>query len=192
MEKRAFKRHIIRLAGKCSVPEVANYPVEITDFCPSGMLLSFEQPDNSGNPLPRQGDIVDVTCAVPTANGEKNLLFRGRVVHASAASAGIAYIRPDFQALHILHGFAKDYPISPDPHESYPATVPAGAPRSASKAAQVLMPACKEIAWGYIDSIAKEFLERVDTRLFDVVGTVSSVSEKNACYDAIHIFQEAR
>ena len=194
MEKRVFERHIIRLAGQCNVVEGASQPVEITDFCPSGMLLSFEQAGHSGKPqaaIPIQGDIVEVGCVVATATGKKDLQFRGRVVHASATSAGIAYIKPDFEALHILHSFAKDHPVSPDPREAYLASAPpVGAKKLSDRAAQALIPACKEIAWGYIVPIAKEFLVRIDTRLFDVLDTVSSVSEKNAYYDAIHVFKK--
>ena len=117
MEKRTFKRHTIRLAGKCSVQGVASYPVEIRDFCPGGMLLSFEQSDKSRKTppaIPSQGDIIEVSCAVPTAGGEKNLQFRGRIVHVSATSAGMSFIEPDFDALHILYTLAKDHPVSPD------------------------------------------------------------------------------
>lgn len=189
MEKRAFKRHIINLSGKCSVSEAASYRVEIRDFCLGGMLLSFEQPDKSGKPpaaIPSRGDIVEVGCAVPTASGEKNLQFRGRVVHCSATSAGLAFIEPDFDALHILYNFAKDHPVSLDLHEAHATS----APQAGAKAAQALLPACKQIASEYIATIAKQFLERANNRLFDVVGTVSGIYEKNAYYDAMNIFKK--
>lgn len=194
MEKRTFKRHIINLSGKCSAPEVASHPVEIRDFCPGGMLLSFEQPDQSEKTpaaIPSQGDIVEISCAVPTASGEKNLQFRGRIVRSSAASAGFVFIEPDFDALHILYNYAKDHPVNLDPREAYATSAPqAGDSKLGGKAALTLLPACKEIASGYIATIAKEFLEKVDTRLFDVVGTVSGIHEKNAYYDAMNIFKK--
>ena len=194
MEKRTFKRHIINLSGKCSVPEVASYPVEIRDFCPGGMLLSFEQSDQSGTSppaIPSQDDIVEIGCAVPTASGEKNLQFRGRIVHSSATSAGFVFIEPDFDALHILYSFAKDHPVSLDPREAQATSAPqAGARKMGGMAAQALLPACKDIAGGYIAPIAKEFLEKVNARLFNVVGTISDIGEKSACYDALNIFKK--
>ena len=41
MEKRAFKRRTLRLKGLCSGPDASSREVEIRDFCPGGMLLSF-------------------------------------------------------------------------------------------------------------------------------------------------------
>lgn len=194
MEKRNFKRHIINLSGKCCVPEVASYPVEIRDFCPGGMLLSFEQPDQSGKTppaIPSQGDIAEICCVVPTASGAKNLQFRGRIVRSSTTSAGFVFIEPDFDALHVLYSYAKDHPASPDPREAHATSAPqAGDGKLGGKTTQNLLPACKKIASGHIATIAKEFLEKVDARLFDVVGTVSDTGEKNACYDAMNIFKK--
>ena len=194
MEKRTFKRHIISLSGKCTVPEATSYPVEIRDFCPGGMLLSFEHPDKSGKTppaVPSQGDIVEIGCAVPTASGDKNLRFRGRIVHNSATSAGFVFIKPDLDALHILYGFAKDHPVSLDPREAQATSAPqASTGKLGGMAAQALLPACKEIAGGYIATIAKDFLEKVDARLFDVIDTVSDIGEKSACLDALSIFKK--
>ena len=191
MEKRVFKRHIIRLPGTCSVSECASHAVVIMDFCPGGMLLSFEQPYQSRPSIPKLGDIIEVGCAVPTGDGEKHLQFRGRVVHEGATSAGITYIEPDFDALHILYSFAKDQPLNPDPREADATLTPQiGAKKLSGKAVQALMPACKEIAGAYSAPIAKEFLETVNARLFEVVGTINSFSEKNACYDAMNLFKK--
>ena len=194
MEKRNFKRHIISLPAKCSAPEGTSHSVQIRDFCPGGMLLSFEQAAKSVETpptLPSQGDIVEIGCAVPTASGEKNLQFRGRIVRSSATSAGFVFIEPDFDALHILYNYAKDHPVSQDPREAQATSAPQASTRKlGGMADQALLPACKEIAGGYIATIAKEFLEKVDTRLFDVVGTLSDIGEKNACYDAMKIFKK--
>lgn len=196
MEKRNFKRHIISLSGKCSVPEAGSFPVEIRDFCPGGMLLSFEQPGQSEKTpfsIPGQGDITDIDCTVPTGSGTKKLQFRGRIVRSSATSAGFVFIEPDFDALHILYNYAKDHPASQDSREAQ-AALPSqtGAGKPAGTAAQALLPACKEIAGEHVATIAKEFLEKVDARLFDVAGTVSDIGEKSACFDALNIFKKHR
>ena len=186
MEKRAFKRHIIRLPGQCSGAHAASLAVEIMDFCPGGMLLSFPQSEQSALKL---GNTIEVACVVPNGSGEANVQFRGRVVHVSATSTGIAYIDPDFDALHLLYSYAKDYPVNPDPREA-DATATPPTNTISNVASQTLMPACKTIAGEALTPIAREFLEKVSPRLFDVVGTISSVTDKNACYDAMNVFKK--
>lgn len=194
MEKRNFKRHIISLSGQCNIPEVGSLPVEIRDFCPGGMLLSFEQSNISGSissAVPNQGDIVEIGCAVPTDSGEKDLKFCGRIVRSSATSAGFVFIDPDFDVLHILYNYAKDHPINHDPRETGAVTAhKAGGKKLGNKTTSNLLSACQEIANGYVVSIANEFLEKIDVRLFDVVGTVSGIYEKNAYYDAMNTFKQ--
>lgn len=195
MEKRVFKRHIIHLPGTCSVAESVSHPVVIMDFCPGGMLLSFESPSQSRpvipRPIPKLGDTIEIGCAVPTSDSAKHLQFFGRVVHEGATSAGITLIEPDFDALHILYSFAKDHVLNPNPHEAAASLLPqVDAKKLSGKAARALMPVCKEIAGAYSAPIAKEFLETINARLLDVVGTLNSFREKNACYDAINVFKK--
>lgn len=191
MEKRAFKRHIIRLPGQCSGAHAASLAVEIMDFCPGGMLLSIPQSDHSAlSSALKLGNTIEVACSVPNGNGATALQFRGRVVHESATSAGIAYIDPDFDALHQLYSFAKDHPVSLDPREIDTASTPASVNDSSGAATQALIPAIKGMAEAFITPVAIEFLDKVNPRLFEVIGTSSSVNDKNACYDAMNVFKK--
>jgi len=190
MEKRAFKRHIIRLPGQCSSAHAASQAVEIMDFCPGGMLLSFTQSDLSAlSSILKPGNTIEVACVVPNSSGATNVQFRGRVVHVSASSVGIAYIDPDFDALHLLYSYAKDHPVNPDPREANATVIPPTNTMD-SVANLTLIPACRTIAGDALTPIAMEFLEKVTPRLFGVVGTISSVSDKNACYDAMNVFKK--
>ena len=191
MEKRAFKRHFIRLSGQCSGAHAASQAVEIMDFCPGGMLLSFSQSDHSAlSSVLKLGNTIEVACVVPNSSGATTLQFHGRVVHESATSAGIAYLDPDFDALHLLYSYAKDHPVNPDPREADTATPPASANSVSGVANQTLIPVCKEIVGEALIPIARQFLDKVIPRLFDVVGTISSVTDKNACYDAMNVFKK--
>ena len=116
MEKRAFKRRILRLKGVCSAPGAGNRVVEIRDFCPGGMLLSFKALTPSEQTTaysPVRGDVVELRCNIPSFHTQKPIVFQGRIVRLDAEGAGLAFIDPDLDALHSLHNFTKQRSEAP-------------------------------------------------------------------------------
>jgi diguanylate cyclase (GGDEF)-like protein len=196
MENRAFKRHVINLAGRCSIPGGGNRAVMIRDFCPGGMLLSCEQADEDGKPqtfTPSRGDIIEIHCSIPAPAGGTPLFFQGRVVHIDAASAGIVFINPDFDALHELYNFAKTHPsdtAKEKVQQFVNQAAQTGAKKSAYPSAKTLLLACNKMAEELVQPIAQAFLEKAADRLFTVAGEVQGISDKNACYDALKILKD--
>lgn len=177
MEKRAFTRRPIQLAGTCSVPGKGSRGIEIRDFCTGGMLLAYSGPP--GECQPEHGKVVDIRCELP--NSARTLAFRGRIVRVEGEMAGLAFIDPDIEAVHALHDFAKR------------GAGAGGEPRAAAQKGLLPSPhlsACRAIGEAELAPIADEFLARVSDRLYDKAGMAQSIVEKNAFYDALAGFKK--
>lgn len=191
-EKRAFSRRMLRLEGVCSLPDAGSRKVEIRDFCPGGMLLSYDEPAAANQPqpsVPSHGDVIEIRCTVPSAQGRAALQFRGRVVRIEGGAAGLAFIDPDMDALHILYDFAKKSQTeTPANHVPEPSQVQ----RGGGQPAQAILQGCKQIAKACIGPMMSDFQEHVLERWFTLAGIVQTVAEKNAYYDAVNIFNSAQ
>lgn len=177
MEKRAFTRRPIQLAGTCSVPGKGSRGIEIRDFCTGGMLLAYSGPP--GECQPEHGKVVDIRCELP--NSARTLTFRGRIVRVEGEMAGLAFIDPDIEAVHALHDFAK--------RGANALSEPRGAAQSGLLPSPHLS-ACRAIGEAELAPIVDEFLARVSDRLYGKAGMVQSIVEKNAFYDALAGFKK--
>ena len=191
MEKRAFTRRQVQLEGICSAPGKGSRQVEIRDFCAGGMLLSYGGPVAGGfNPV--HGDVIDIRCAVLTNGHETPLEFQGRVVRIDDNGAGLAFINPRPEALHLLSNYGKQPQQSDTRFTSGSSTLPDGKTSlqiEASKARSLLL-ACKKLTLSRLDSLVTSFLQVIPERLFQQSGTVQSMPEKTAYFDAINIFNK--
>ena len=186
MEKRAFKRRILRLKGVCSAPGAGSRVVEIRDFCPGGMLLSFKALTPSEQTTaysPVRGDVVELRCNIPSFHTQKPIVFQGRIVRLDAEGAGLAFIDPDLDALHSLHNFTKQR-----------SEASSGARQSANQASdflpqsdfnkQALLESCRRMSMESVQALIDGFFERVPQRLMNAGERAASISDKNAFYDA--------
>ena len=193
MEKRAFKRRILRLKGVCSAPGMGSRVVEIRDFCPGGMLLAFPSlgaSEHAKSFSPVHGDVVDIRCNVPSFHHNEPILFRGRIVRVDADGAGLAFIDPDFDALHSLHTFVKQRPeVSATSRQSgNAANVASFSPSDFNKRA--LLEASREMAHACMGTLIDGFLEQASNRLLSAAKVAQSISEKNAFYDAANVLRQ--
>ena len=191
MEKRAFTRRQVQLEGICSAPGKGSRQVEIRDFCAGGMLLSYGQPI-AGGFQPTHGDVIEIRCAVLTNGHETNLEFQGRVVRIDDNGAGLAFINPRPEALRLLSEFGKQQQQTGARFASGLANQTGGKTslRIASIKAQSLILACKKLTLSRLDSLITSFLPLITERLFQQSGTVQSVAEKTAYFDAMNIFNK--
>lgn len=188
-EKRAFSRRMLRLEGVCSLPDAGSRKVEIRDFCPGGMLLSCNEPaaaNQSQSSFPSHGDVIEIRCTVPSAQGRTALQFRGRVVRIEGGATGLAFIDPDMNALHILYDFAKKSQAeTPSNHVPEPFQVQPGS----GQPAQAILLGGKQIAKACLGPMVSDFQEHILERWFTLAGIAQTVAEKNAYYDAVNIFK---
>ncbi len=189
-EKRAFPRNAIFLEGECVIPQQPIRAIEILDFCPGGIFLSFPRGQQTpAAPAPVRGQIIEIRCAVPTANSIQSLRFQGRVARADRAGAGIAFINPSFEALRILHEFARSSP----PEQTQVAEIKpenANIPDGIDSTAESLIRECSRIVEGRLAPMAKSFLEQAAEHCFTLAGEVRGIAEKNAYYDALSTFNK--
>jgi diguanylate cyclase (GGDEF)-like protein len=196
MDKRVFTRHPIRLEGWCSVPGEGKRTVEIRDFCPGGLYLSYHDRSDDWPPrrfAPAHNSAIEIHASVPAPDGETTLLFRGRVVRIDQNGAGVAFVDPDFEALRVLHDFAKKQPpgtATQQSHQAPSAGPAAGASKLGDSAAQALLRACREMAGKHLEPMASTFLQRVTDRFFGAAGEVQGIAEKNAYYDGLSVFNK--
>lgn len=189
-EKRAFTRNAIFLVGECVIPQQPDRVIEILDFCPGGVYLSFPQRQQllSASILAR-GEIIEIRCTVPMSNGAQSLHFQGRVARADHAGAGIAFINPSFEALHVLHEYAKNFSAEPSRGtEQVPEGT--GAKAETDSTNESLISACSQMVEESIAPMAKIFLEQVTERFFNIAGEVRNIAEKNAYYSALNVFNK--
>ena len=192
MEKRAFKRRILRLKGVCSGPGATSREVEIRDFCPGGMLLAFSNRSGDKSPVyvPTHGDIVHIRCTIPSFHDQPPIAFNGRIVRIDAEGAGLAFIDPDLDALHSLHKIAKQraetasVPRRADPAPSEPVS-----PGDQNKKA--LLETCRRISEECSETLISAFVERAPERLTRAAEMAENITEKNAFYDASQLFSQA-
>lgn len=185
-EKRAFARNAIFLVGECTIPGQPDRAIEILDFCPGGIFLSFPLPPAV---VPARGQIIEIRCTVPDAHGIQSLRFQGRVVRADGAGAGIAFINPSFEALHILHEYAKSHPLERARHVGEK-TEGEGKPGEIDSTAGSLINTCRQMVEERLEPMAKAFLEQAAEHFFNLAGEVRSIAEKNACYTALSIYNK--
>src|SRR5438093_5662030 len=189
LEKRVFMRHPVKLKGMCG-----SRPVEIRDCCPGGMFLALDRAGEARQSQtlnPSTGDVIEIRCSVPTPGGEKLLRFQGYVVRTDGSSAGVAFVTPDFEALYVLHDFAKKHPPAPalppvsqrsgDDTEAIPLKID-------SQAAQSIMLACKRMIEERLEPLVTAFLKQVSDRLFSMAEKARSGAEQNACFNARDMF----
>ena len=188
MEKRAFKRRPLRLKGICSAPGMGSRDVEIRDFCPGGMLLSFNNaPTTTPSFSPAHGDIIDIRCIVPSFHEQQPIQFRGRIVRLDSNGAGLAFIDPDLDALHNLHKIAKQRsePSSVSRQSAHPArNAEPITPTSSDLNKRALLEACRRISHEFIEPLIGGFVSQAIPRLMTAAEKASGISEKNAFYDA--------
>jgi diguanylate cyclase (GGDEF)-like protein len=189
-DRRAFIRHSVRLEGICSITGAEGHKVEIRDFCPEGMLLSYDVPGvttQSEKITPAHGDIVEIRCAVPKPDGEPPLLFHGRIVRIEEGSVGLAFIDPDPNALAILNDYANtdqadaNVSKSPEPPQSL---------TGKNQTAQALFLGCKQLAKDHFGAMLADFQEQATERWLTLADTAQSIPEKNAYHDALNIFNK--
>jgi len=189
-EKRAFTRNAIFLVGDCVIPEQPDRVIEILDFCPGGVYLSFPQrqqvPPAS---ILARGEIIEIRCTVPMSNGVQSLCFQGRVARADRAGAGIAFINPSFEALHVLHEYAKNFSAAPSCNAEH-VSESTGAKGETDSTSESLISACSQMVEESIAPMAKTFLEQVTERFFNIAGEARNIGEKNAYYSALNIFNK--
>ncbi len=193
MEKRAFKRRILRLKGVCSAPGMGSRVVEIRDFCPGGMLLSFPAlgaSEKAKSFAPVHGDVVEIRCNVPSFHHNEPILFRGRIVRLDADGAGLAFIDPDFDALHSLHTFVKQRPeVSATSRQSGNAANAASFSLSDFNK-RALLETSREMAQACLVPLIDGVLEQASLRLLSAAEVAQSISEKNAFYDAANLLRQ--
>ena len=192
MDKRAFKRRVLRLKGTCSAPGLGSCVVEIQDFCVGGMLLSFPKlvsSEQTKSFSPVRGDVVDIRCKVPAFHADKPIVFRGRIVRLDAEGAGLAFIDPDFEALHSLHTFAEQR--SEALAASRPSAYPTSADLSSLSLSEInkrsLLEACRRMGQKSVEPLIHGFLLQAPLRLRAAAERAQSISEKNAFYNALSI-----
>lgn len=190
MEKRAFKRRKLRLKGVCSAPGVGSRDVEIRDFCPGGMLLSFpdvKASEKASLYAPAHGDIVGIRCIVPSFHDQQPIQFSGRIVRLDAEGAGLAFIDPDIDALHNLHKLAKQrFETPPLPRQSGNlVSAQSASPSNLHK--RSLLETCRRLSQESGQALIAAFLERAPERLMKAAEIAQSISDKNAFYDASNI-----
>ena len=146
VEKRAFTRRQVQLEGICSTPGKGSRRVEIRDFCAGGMLLSYRAPTAVGF-TPVHGDVIDIRCTVLTNGHETPLEFQGRIVRIDDNGAGLAFINPRPEALHLLSNYGKQQLQGDTRFTSGPPTRPDGKAslHIESSKAQSLLLACKKL-----------------------------------------------
>ena len=198
MEKRAFKRRILRLKGVCSAPGKGSRVVEIRDFCPGGMLLSFKDVSNSDQATafsPAHGDVVDIRCNVPSFHTQKPIIFSGRIVRLDADGAGLAFIDPDADALHSLHEFTKqrtEASITPRSPGNLAGNTDSTTLSASDINKRAMLEACRRMAQECVEPLLESFFTRATERLMTAGERAQSISEKNAFYDASTIFRQQR
>lgn len=189
MEKRAFKRRKLRLKGVCSGPGAKSREVEIRDFCPGGMLLSFQNAksgDKAAAYEPAHGDIVDIRCIVPSFHDQQPITFNGRIVRIDTEGAGLAFIDPDLDALHNLHKIAKRTEAAPVPRQS--GLAPQSEPLSPGELnKKILLETCRRMSEECSEALINTFIERSPERLLRAAEMAQAIPEKNAFYDASRI-----
>ena len=190
MEKRAFKRRKLRLKGVCSGPDATSREVEIRDFCPGGMLLSFQNAKGGQKApayQPAHGDIVDILCIVPSFHDQPSIAFNGRIVRIDAEGAGLAFIDPDLDALHNLHKIAKQRAeAAPMQRQSGLAhQSEAISPGDLNK--KVLLETCRRMSEECSEALIDTFIERAPEHLQRAAKMAVAISEKNVFYDASNI-----
>ncbi len=183
-EKRAFTRNSIFLAGECTIPQQPVRAIEILDFCPGGVFLSFPYPPD---PAPVRDQIIEIRCSVPTSGGIQALHFQGRVARADYESAGIAFINPDFEALHVLHEYARKSPPGRT-RSARKKPESADIPGKIDTNVESLLNACAQLVEDQLEPMAKAFLEQVIEYFFTLAGEGRTIAEKNACYNASSTF----
>lgn len=193
MEKRSLTRFVVSLDAVCSAPGMGHCTVEIRDFSLGGVFVSYDPSYDTKQAQKFQlvnGNFIEIRCTVPALPGEKTLSFQGRVVRADRTGAGIAFVEPDLDALHLLHDFAKQFRPSQSLQPSVqPAksTSPVEAPKLNGHA---LLLACKQLAVNRVQPIINSFFEKVTTRLVTVAEEVQNFIEKNAYYEALSSFNK--
>lgn len=199
MEKRAFKRRILRLKGVCSAPGMGSSVVDIRDFCPGGMLLSFKDRKGSESASafsPAHGDVVDIRCNIPSFRTAKPIVFRGRIVRLDAEGIGLAFIDPDKDALQSLHDFAKQraegWAVSP----RQSANVAHGADTAVLSSSEInkraMLEACRRMSQECVEPLLNSFFAQAMDRLMTAGQRAQSISEKNTYYDASNTLRQER
>ncbi len=192
MEKRALTRFIVSLDAVCSAPGMGKCTVEIQDFCLGGVFVSYENVSDADQPQKFQlvnGNFIEIRCSVPALPREKIITFQGRVVRTDQTGAGIAFVEPDLDALHLLHGFAKKFRPSQPLQSDIPENKSTVA-ESPKVDGHALLRECKKFAEKCVQPIINSFFEKITNRLFTIAGEVQSITEKNAYYDALSVFNK--
>lgn len=185
-EKRAFKRNTIFLAGECVIPRQPVHAIEILDFCPGGVFLTFPQ---TPSPLPVRGQIIEIRSTISADNGVQTLRFQGRIARMDHEGAGIAFINPSFEALHLLHEYAKNHQLE-QAHSTGQKPEGAETPGEIDAKAEVLIGECSQLVKEYLEPMAKAFLEQATERIYNLAGEVHGMAEKNAYYNALSTFNK--
>jgi len=190
IEKRAFKRRKLRLKGVCSGPGAKSRDVEIRDFCPGGMLLSFQnlKPGDQATAYePVHGDLVSIRCIVPSFQNQAPIAFDGRIVRLDKEGVGLAFIDPDLDALHKLHNIAKlrDEAVSPPRQSGMVHQAAHLSPADLNK--KVLLESCRRMAEECGAALVNVFMERAPERLLHTAEVAEIIADKNAFYDASRI-----
>lgn len=183
-EKRAFTRNAIFLRAECTVPGQADRAIEILDFCPGGVFISFPSQELL-HPIPARDDTIEIRCAVPMASGPQSLRFQGRVARADRAGAGIAFINPSFEALHILHEYAKNNPTESSSAGEAQGPAEEGYTGKTDSVVEHIVRSCGQIVEERLEPMARDFLEQAREQFFNLAGEVRNIAEKNAYYSAL-------
>jgi len=193
MEKRSLTRFVVSLDAVCSAPGMGHCTVEIRDFSLGGVFVSYDPSYDTKQAQKFQlvnGNFIEIRCTVPALPVEKTLSFQGRVVRADRTGAGIAFVEPDLDALHLLHDFAKQFrPSQTFQPAGQPArsTSPAEAPKLNGHA---LLLACEQLAVSRVQPIINSFFEKITTRLVTVAEGVQNFIDRNAYYEALSNFNK--
>ncbi len=185
-ENRAFSRNAIFLVGECVIPGHPDRMIEILDFCPGGIFLSFPIPPS---PVPVRDQTIEIRCSVPAAGGVQSLHFQGRVARADQSGAGIAFINPSFEALHFLHEYAKSNPPAQTrSRRKKPAETKDSADLEA--ATELLLGTCRQMVEARLKPMVKVFLDQAGEHFFNLAGDARGIADKNAYYAALSTFNK--
>lgn len=190
-ERRVFQRHPIHLVGHIAMDGRTEMPCVIHDYCPGGMLISFESgmtPSALSDDYPIQiGSRAVLRCVIPTDGQSQEKRLEVRIAHLGAGRAGLAFVAVDRFALALLHEYAQSFPAA-----AHPSGAHGDAARTPldSAARNELVPRCERIIRDALAPLMSKFLTLVNKDLFESARDSHDVTQQNALFHTIRVLND--
>ncbi len=181
-DRRVFRRHSIHVAGHITFGNNPSVPCIVHDFCPGGMLVSYES-----GVAPAAGARAVIQCAISLTGETRECRFDARIAHLNPGRAGLEFIEPDLAYLQWLQEYASQSGTV-SAAAGAQATAAMGLPGAVDRDQMIRL--CGQVVRDALAPLMSRFLALVNEDLFEVAKDSRDVAQQNAVFHTIKLLND--